>query len=115
MLLINGSPDYAVCYSCHTPFLLRKGQSANRRAYCKACGTKAARREATKKYYHQERSNTARQKRKRLTPKEVNAIQRALKKNRPGLVKELAKRYGVSEWAIYKIREGKTWKDKEAL
>lgn len=113
MLLINGAPDYSICYSCHRPFFLRKGQSIGSRVYCKDCGTKAARREATKRYYHQERTNKARQKRKRLTLKQVEAIQRAFRKPRPGLVKELAKKYGVSTWAIYKIREGKTWNKDE--
>lgn len=113
MLLVSGAPDYAICYSCHKPFFLRKGQSIGMRAYCMDCGTKAARREATKKYYHQERTNKARQKRKRLTLKQVEAIQRAFRKPKPGLVKELAKKYGVSTWAIYKIREGKTWNKDE--
>ena len=113
MLLINGSPDYALCSSCNKPILLRKGQSVSRKSYCKDCGSKAARREAVKKYYKAERTNPERKKRVRLKPKEVQTIQRLLKKSKPGLVKELAKRYGVSEWAIYKIREGKTWKNSE--
>lgn len=113
MLLINGSPDYALCSSCSKPILLRKGQSISRRSYCTDCGPKAARREAVKKYYKAERTDPERKKRKRLTAKEVQTIQRTLKRNKPGLVKELAAKYGVSEWAIYKIREGKTWKDSE--
>jgi hypothetical protein len=113
MLLINGSPDYALCSSCSKPILLRKGQSISRRSYCKDCGAKAARREAVKKYYKAERTNPERKKRIRLKAKEVQTIQRLLKKSKPGLVKELAKKYGVSEWAIYKIREGKTWKNSE--
>jgi hypothetical protein len=113
MLLVNGSPDYAVCYSCHKPFFLRKGQNTSQRSYCKECGLKAARREAVKKYYHEQRQNPSRMKRKRLTPNQVQAIQKALKKPKPGLVKQLAAKYGVSAWAIYKIREGKTWKESE--
>lgn len=107
MLIVNGSPDYAICYSCCKPFFLRKGQRLNQRCFCKECGTKAARREATKRYYNQEKKNSDRPKRKRLTQPEVKAIQRALKKNRPGLVQELAQKYGVTKWAIYKIREEK--------
>jgi hypothetical protein len=113
MLLVNGSPDYALCSSCSKPILLRKGQSISRKSYCTDCGPKAARREAVKKYYRAERANPERKKRGRLKAKEVQTIQRLLKKSKPGLVKELAKRYGVSEWAIYKIREGKTWKNSE--
>ena len=108
MLLINGSPDYALCSGCSQPLLLRKGQSRARKSFCKDCGLKASRKESVKRYLQQERENPNREKRKRLTGKQVQAIHRALQKPKPRLVEELAEKYNVSKWAIYKIREGKT-------
>jgi uncharacterized Zn finger protein (UPF0148 family) len=105
MLMLSDSPDYAICPKCKSPFYLRAGQTSSdmRKNYCADCGLKAARHEANKRYYKAERERPRRKKRKRLTAKQREAVVRALRKSRPGLVKQLAKKYGVSVWAIYKI------------
>lgn len=109
MLLINRSTDYSICAGCDKPFFLRRGQSSNRRSFCRECGLKAARREAVRRYYREERTNPSRVKRKALTETQVQAIKRALRRPKRGLVKQLAEKYGISIWTIYKIRERKTW------
>jgi response regulator of citrate/malate metabolism len=64
---------------------------------------------ATQNYYHQERKAPNRKKRSALTEKQVTSIRRALQKKKPGTIEELAKKFHVSKWTIYKIAEGKSW------
>lgn len=109
LLVVSGSPDYATCYRCKKPFLLRKGQSISGNSYCKDCGTKAARQDAAKRYYRKEQENPVRKKKKQLTPRQAEAINRELQKGKP--VKEIAAKYKKSVWQIYKIKEGKSWKE----
>lgn len=107
MLMLSDAPDYAICPKCKSPFYLRAGQTSSdtRKNYCADCGLKAARHEANKRYYKAEREMPRRKRRKRLTANQREAVERALRTSRPGLVKQLAKKYGVSVWAIYKIRK----------
>jgi len=110
MLEVSRSPDWALC-RCTRVFLLRKGQSKSRRTYCEKCSGKVSQSEANKRFRIAERENPDRNKRKRLTWKERKDIIRDLKQNRKGrrpigFIPMLAKRYGVSASAIYKIDEG---------
>jgi hypothetical protein len=102
MLEVYGSPDYTICYECKNPFFLRKGQSISKNSYCEDCSPKVPQREASKRYYHNERNNPRRQKRKPLTPSQIQAIERAGHNPKPGLAQELARKYKVSVWTVYK-------------
>jgi uncharacterized Zn finger protein (UPF0148 family) len=115
MLLVNGSPDYAVCPECGNPFLLRKGQSKEGRAFCRKCGRKAAQKQAVQKYQRKLRdSQLSDTKRGQLNEKQAQTIKRKLDKYEgrkfpPGFIRQIAEQYGVSVWAIYKIKERKSW------
>jgi len=110
MLAASNSGDFGLCTGCSEPFLLTRGQSLHHNSYCLDCRRKRVpQRLARQNYYHNERKSPNRKKRAALTPKQVTAIRRALQKRTPGLVQELAQRYGVSVWTIYKISEGKSW------
>ncbi len=110
MLQVNNSIDLALCSGCSRPFFLGRGQSLLRRGYCPECRKKKIpQRESLKRYHFRERKNPRRKKRVSLTEKQVTAIRRALQKPKHGLVNQLAKKYGVSKWTIYKMKERKNW------
>ncbi len=118
-LMLNRSSGYALCASCGKPFPLRKGQSIRRDVYCSSvdCGTKAARREATKRYRQRVRTIPTQNKKVGTLSKEaIKSIRSKLEKAerpRSKIVKELAKKHGVSESTIYKIEQRILWPDIE--
>jgi hypothetical protein len=50
MLLVNRSSGFSLCTNCGNPFVLRRGQSSSRNAYCQPCGTRTAHRDAQRRF-----------------------------------------------------------------
>lgn len=110
MLVASNSVDLGLCSGCSEPFLLRRGQSLHRNRYCIDCRTRRIpQQHASQKYYHEEHKSPDRKKRATLTEKQVGRIKKTLQNGKPGKVMELAEKYKVSKWTIYKIAEGKSW------
>jgi hypothetical protein len=110
MFVASNSVDLALCTGCSEPFLLSRGQSLHRNSYCLECRRrKIPQQRAAQNYHERERKSPNRKKRSALTEKQVASIRRTLKKRRPGTIEELAEKFNVSKWAIYKITEGKSW------
>lgn len=111
-LIVNGSLDLAVCFACSRPFYLRKGQRLLMNTYCKECGLREARRDAVKRYRERNRRDPKRQRmRKRLTHRQREAIGNA--PARPGLVRDLAEKYGVGQATVYGIRNSENRRAKQ--
>ena len=115
----------AVCSACNKSYDLRYGQSFKRNHYCDECGTKAAWRDASRKYRKRQRENPLREKKirqgKKLTEQDVREIRiewRKLK-NEKRHMSELdfgrmyAGKYAVSVSNIEKIIRGVIWKGVE--
>ena len=111
LLEANNTIDLALCSGCNQPFLLRRGQSVRRNSYCDDCRAKAVpQKEALKRYQNKKRDGQQTSERVFLTERQAGAIRQAFERPKRGLAKQLAEKYGVSIWAIYKIKEGKNWK-----
>jgi hypothetical protein len=110
MLVACNSVDLGLCAGCSEPFLLSRGQSLHRNSYCLDCRRRQVpQQRARQKFYHNERKSPNRKKRSALTKRQVASVKRALQRKNPVMVKELAEKYNVSKWTIYKIAEGKSW------
>jgi hypothetical protein len=90
------------CQECPEFFPLKAGRRADA-SLCPTCRQRISHLEAVKRYVKRERRNPNRKKRTRLTPGQRALIIKALQTGKPGTPQRLAKRYGVSVRAIYKI------------
>jgi hypothetical protein len=110
LLVTTNSVDMGLCAGCTEPFLLGRGQSTYRNSYCAECRKRRVpQKKATQAYYHRQRQSPNRKKRTMLNDAQAQSIKRSLKNKRRGVVEELAAKYGVSKWTIYKISQGKSW------